>query len=300
MLEIDASQASFEVRRFTAGSPESRQQLESIGRSFILGYNYALHCDVGDFAIRLAGIDVVDRGFAFEGAAMAYAIRDVLKPWRESQLAAFMAGSGAPHIYMVHVGAGWALARIPVGTGRIQRTLHPLFKWLAFDGFGFHEGYFHHRRAIFERKPPRVLSGYRLRAFDQGLGRSMWFVFGTEVQAITRCITTFPAARQTDLWSGVGLAAAYAGGATKDSLQLLRSMARQFSRELAQGAAFAAQARAHAGNPASHTDMACQIFCEMSAAAAASIARITMPVRAVADTAPAYERWRADIQGQFA
>jgi len=44
------------------------------------------------------------------------------------------------------------------------------------DGFGFHEGYFQWSRSVRKKALPKGVNGYALRAFDQGLGRSLWFV----------------------------------------------------------------------------------------------------------------------------
>ena len=54
----------------------------------------------------------------------------------------FLAGPGAAHTYMVHVGAGWALAQLRRRVDRALARLDPLLGWLAVDGYGFHQGYF--------------------------------------------------------------------------------------------------------------------------------------------------------------
>ena len=43
--------------------------------------------------------------------------------------------------------------------------------------------------------------------FDQGLGRSFWFVNGGNPELIAQTIHSFPDSRQADFWSGIGLAA---------------------------------------------------------------------------------------------
>ena len=98
---------------------------------------------------------VEQRGFAYEGAAMALALLDHVLPWRRNRLARFIRGPARDHIYMAHVGAGWALARLRRGTNRYFHKLDPLLRWLAMDGYGFHEGYFHWQRTIEARQQPR-------------------------------------------------------------------------------------------------------------------------------------------------
>src|SRR6185436_10369271 len=110
-------------------------------------------------------------------------------------------------------------------------------------------------------------------AFDQGLGRSLWFSRGMDATAIARAIALFAAERRADLWSGVGLAAAYAGGVDEAELGALRKQGAGFEAQLAQGAAFAAEARERAGNAAPHTTLACEVLCGTSPARAAEIVR---------------------------
>src|SRR5262249_36094553 len=155
----------------------------------------------------------------------------------------FLRGPGAAHAYMVHVGVGWALARLHRSVAATLERFDPLLRWLIVDGYGFHEGYFHWRRAVVMQAIPRQLTGYAQRAFDQGLGRSLWFVTGAEVDRLCAAIQAFPARRHADLWSGVGLASAYAGGVGLGDLCALRVAAGAYVPFLAQGAAFAAKAR---------------------------------------------------------
>ena len=80
------------------------------------------------------------------------------------------------------------------------------------DGYGFYEGFFSWRRTVEEKVIPSRLAGYARRAFDHGLGRSLWFSTGANVDRIVVTIGAFPESRQGDLWAGIGLACAYAAG----------------------------------------------------------------------------------------
>ena len=124
---------------------------------------------------------------------------------------------------MMHVGLGWALARLRRSVTPYLARLDPLLGWLVVDGYGFHEGYFDWPRYIERRAIPSRLNGYERRVFDQGLGRSLWFVKGADVAAVASAIDTFPSARRDDLWSGVGLACAYAGGCGRAAIESLRA-----------------------------------------------------------------------------
>ena len=126
-----------------------------------------------------------------------------------------------------------------------------------------------------------------------------WVVAGTGVERIAATIGAFPEERHADLWSGVGLACAYAGGATRSSIGKLRKLAGARSSELALGAAFAAKTRQRAGNPAPHTETAAAVLCGMTAAAAAAITDECLEDLGPRGSEPAYEVWRARIRERF-
>lgn len=296
LLSIREDEASFARRGFRTANAEAQSRLESIGRTFLAGYHAALASSGSvELTGRLNGVPLEACGFAYEGAAMAMALQDAIFPWR-GRLSDFLAGPAQPHLYMAHVGAGWALARLPFGWGRIWGQLDPLLRWLVIDGYGFHEGYF--GRADRPRSCRRIarLGEAGLAIYDQGFGRSLWFVHGGDAAAVTSAIRAAPAARHADLWSGIGLACAYAGGADNTTIMRLASAAGAHRLHLAQGAGFAAEARRRAGNPAPHTERACQLIAGVSAERAAELTEIARRGLAADGRAETYRAWRAAIR----
>jgi hypothetical protein len=303
LFGISPEEASFARRGFEPAAPEKRDHLEHIGRTFITGYLAALQArDVELLAQRLNETAAEFRGFAFEGAAMGLALLDHV--WRRPQrFGQFLTGPAAAHRYMLHVGYGWAVARLPWlrrKAENVRRKHDPYLGWLILDGYGFHEGYFHWRTATIGMRRPRALSGYAARVFDQGLGRSLWFFNGADVGRVNACITRFPMERRADLWSGIGLAATYAGGVNEEELRDLARIAKEYTSHVAQGAAFAAKARLLAGIATPHTEAACRAFCGVPAAQAASATDAALlSVGGSSGPGERYERWRAEIRTQF-
>jgi hypothetical protein len=297
LFGISLEETTFAKRGFYKGDGRIQEKLEFIGRTFVDGYHTALEDDRVEAIIpRLNATAAEFRGFTFEGAAMGLSLLDYFSPWKR-RLEAFIQGDGADHIYMLHVGAGWTLGRVPRSAQRLMAQLDPLLNWLVLDGYGFHQGYFSWRHYIQDRIPPR-LSGYALQSFDQGLGRSLWFVKGADVPQIITTITSFPATRQSDLWSGIGLACAYAGGAESSAIQALYDAAQEHRLHLAQGAAFAAKARQRAGNPVPQTDLVCQIFSGHTSEEAVQITDECM--RDLPPGKQAYALWRARVRSKLA
>jgi enediyne biosynthesis protein E3 len=296
---ISPGEASFAKRGFRVDS-DARSHLECIGMNFLIGYNQALEDRRHDvLTAALNEVAAEFRGFAYEGAAMALALLDQLIPWKRMRLESFMSGPGAPHIFMLHVGAGWSLARLRRRYDVVLATPYPLLRWLAIDGYGFHEGYFHWRNYVVEQRSPKRMKGYARRVFDQGLGRSLWFIEGADVERIAATIEGFPALRRADLWSGVGLACAYAGGASQAAIEELGRLARCFNSHLAQGVAFAAKTRERAKNLTRNTEVVCRTLCGLSATEAAGITDSTLSNLPETEAVPAYEIWRQRIQNTF-
>lgn len=297
---ISLDEARVARRGFRSGEASVRERLERIGYTFLQGYQAALEEDEPKIlAQRLSAVQLEWRGFAFEGAAMGLSLLDQLTPWRRNRLRAFLDGPGSTHAYMVHVGVGWTLARLRRQVEPTLARLDPVLRWLAVDGYGFHEGYFHWPRCVEGQMIPQRLTGYARRVFDQGLGRSLWFVDGADVKRIPTTIAAFPPSRQADLWSGVGLACAYAGGVDRAALQALQAAAGSYRPQLAQGVAFAAKARQRAGNPAAQTQLACEIICGVPADVAAKITDAALENLPADGPEPTYEVWRRRIQNKF-
>jgi len=300
LFGISDDEACFARRGFHLGDPSTRERLERVGHTLIRGYRAALvHRQLDVLAEELGQVEPEMRGFGFEGAAMALSLLDFVTPWKRDRLFQFVKGPGAEHAYMIHVGVGWSLARLGRSVEGVLKRLDPLLGWLVVDGLGFHEGYFHWPRAIQLRERPRAVHGYAARAFDQGLGRSLWFVECGDPLRIADAIARFDRARQADLWSGVGWAAAYAGGGGRPAYQAIRSASGVFLPHVAQGVAFAAQARSPAQIRAAHTELACAILCGMPAEVAARTTQEALDRLPPDGQEPSYEAWRKRVQLHF-
>lgn len=279
---------------------EAWERFQPVAHALVEGYHATLEDSRFEALVpRLEAVEAELRGFAYEGAGMGLAALDFVAPWKK-RLRAFVDGPGAPHIYPVYVGVGLALARLRMRPERFLKHLDPVLCWVVADGYGFHEGFFSWRRTVQQRRSPARLSPYARRVFDQGLGRSIWFSSGAVVERVAATIAPFPIARQIELWSGIGLACAYAGGADRAALEALRKVAGPYRAQLARGAAVAAKGRLQANNLVPHTELACEVFCGTSSERAAhitDIARENLPTYGVE---PAYELWRRRTQEQFA
>lgn len=243
--------AACRVHWHDAPSP-LRERLDAIVDSFARGYNLALASSgVAELVAGLEQHDAERKGFAYEGAGMGLAIRIMVTPGSRL-LDEYLRGPGDAHHYMIQVGAGWALGRVPIRHAALRRQLDDTYHWLAWDGFGFHQLFFDTVRTRDEHAGRPADAPYQGRAFDQGVGRAMWFVEQADPTRIAARFARFPAARQPDLWGGVGLAATYAGGVALDVLDALIERAGEHRPALGTGSMLAVEARRRAGNPSPH------------------------------------------------
>ncbi|AXX31451.1 DUF1702 family protein [Actinosynnema pretiosum subsp. pretiosum] len=311
VLTPDVSETRLSVRGFHDKDPAARELLETVGGSFLAGFGHAAQARAPEDATApLDGIPAPYRGFAYEGAGMAFAIRDALPLGRRGRNARFLSGAGAPHAYMVHVGAGWAMARVPRALWSRLALDDPLLRWLALDGYGFHQAYFHTERYVRERYrearfpwPGGPLSWYADHVIDQGIGRASWFVGGADPTVVADLIDSFAESRRGDLYAGAGLAATYAGGGDEAELREFAARAGDWAPQLAQGSAFAATARVDAGLEVPHTSVATGVFCGITPREAKELCDRTRP-GPVAELperpgVPAYEVWRQRIASAF-
>jgi hypothetical protein len=300
LLKINQREVEFARRGFTCSAPQIQNRLENIGLTFLRGYHAALeHHNHDVLAEHLEQIELEQRGFAYEGAALALMLMDGLFPWQE-RFQNFLRSAGKRHVYMLYVGAGWAYARLPWLRRRLERSiraLDPVLGWLVIDGFGFHQGYFHWPTAV--HSPGTRLSEAARHVYYQGLGRSLWFVHGADPLRISRTIAAFDSRYRADAWSGVGIASAYAGGLTRFEIEELRGHAGDSAPALGQGAAFAAKARLRAGNSAAHTAAACAVLCGMSVESAAALCDETLARVDRLHSCP-YQQWRELLQKSLA
>ena len=300
LFGMDAAEASFERRGFASTNEDARRVLEAAGMAFLHGYNSALiSCEPATLVQALEFLPEERRGFGAEGAGMALYLIDLLTPWASRRFRNFLEGPGIGHPYMLHVGAGWALARLRRNLRPALERFDPLLRWLVVDGYGFHEGYFHGRRAGVGRERLAALGPAACSIFDQGLGRSLWFAHGAAVDRVAASVAVLDEPRRADLWSGLGLACTYAGGVGDAGIKALALAAGPYLPHVAQGASFAAATRRRAGNDTPHTDRACLLLCGIPTSHAAQIAEHARIGIAQDGRAETYLEWRAVVRNML-
>ena len=265
---------TFEARGFPGRTAPARARLEAIPRTVVCGFEWSLEdTTLVDLASRLEVVREDLRGFAFEGAAMGLALKDATMPVRQGprRVTELLAGPARDHVLLSMIGVGFAMNHVPRRLwSRMTPDLsgHPYFPaadWLAVDGYGFDLAYFRTPVFVDQQVRPRPYAfradpAYFLRAVDQGIGRALWFICGARPSHVAAAVGRFAPDRRSDLWSGVGLAATYAGPADPDDLRALVRGAGHHVDHVRQGAAFAARARVDSGHLPESSDCAATVL----------------------------------------
>jgi enediyne biosynthesis protein E2 len=302
---------TFARRGFPAVGSAASQRLEAIPQAVLCGFEWGIDArDQWELERRLDLVAPEQAGFAYEGATMAYTVRDAMRGGRGRRTEELLRGPGERHIFLAYIGIGFAMARLPRALWRTvlpdlgESPYHPTMSWLAVDGYGFDRAYFDTKRWVARQHVPKPYPWlgspeYFPRAVDQGIGRALWFIHGAAPDAVAGAVGRFAESRRADLWSGVGLAATFAGGCPPAGLVALRAAAGEHRDQLALGMTFAAKARTYAGFVPEHTGQAVHAFGDLTVDAAVRLADGTAVHDAGRAAEPPYELWRQKIRAHF-
>jgi enediyne biosynthesis protein E2 len=309
LTEVTFARRGFPIAARPAASSPAVRRLEAIPECVICGFEWGIDADdQWEVERRLDLIDADLRGFGYEGVTMAFTILDAMG--RGHRTRDLLLGPGRPHVLLAYIGMGFAMAHLP---RRLWRKVvpdltgdpfYPTMSWLAVDGYGFDRAYFDTRRWVDQQRIPAPYPWegspeYFPRAIDQGIGRALWFIGGGQAAEVAALAGRFPAQRQPDLWSGIGLASTFAGGSDEAGLAALREHAGRCWPDLAVGVVFAASARAYAEFIPAHTEAACLALTDLSVDKAVSVGAETIVTAPAAGPEPAYEQWRQRIRARF-
>ena len=311
LLAPSLAEVTFGERGFPATPSPATRRLEAVPHAVVCGFEWGIDArDQWELERRLEMVEPELKGFAYEGATMAFTVLDAMGPRRGHRTRDLLLGSGQPHIFLTYIGIGFAMARLPrplwkkVMPDLSGSPYYPTMTWLAVDGYGFDLAYFHTGRWVDEQRIPapypwQGAPEYFPRAVDQGIGRALWFMHGGQPLDVAAAVGRFAGHRQADLWSGVGLAATFAGGCDAEGLAVLRRAAGDQRAELAQGAVFAAKARSYGGFVPPHTRTATAAIADLSVENAVALADDFVAADEDSGPVPQYELWRRQVRAHL-
>ncbi|MDP5210678.1 DUF1702 family protein [Microbulbifer sp. 2205BS26-8] len=271
------SEADFKRRGFNLNS-RSRDRLELVAKTVLRAYNTALEEGYSSRLVQSFRATKPElNGFYSEGLAMGLFLRDAISFFRRNEFFDFIQNEGAPHSYMACVGAGLAVGAVGFPYKRFMDRLSPLYGSLVINGIGFYHTYFKSQASVFEQYLPKSFvsktsanpasGNHCLAQYYAGAGRALWFISGADPHSIEQCLLHYPESARADLWCGIGLACAYAGGIDRAGITSLVAIAEKehYQTALQVGSALACHTRIRAGNAVEHNDLAANCLSNLSA-----------------------------------
>ena len=208
---------------------------------------------------QLDNYEIEFRSIAYEATSMCIALED-LKNGNELNRWHDFLNENSAHATQIHVGLGWALAQNEISPIEFLQQLEPVFGYRVLDGYGYYEGFFRRRKSILNQQQPQWNDSTATGAYDQGLGRSLWYIHNGEIDAAKHALEKFPVERHKDLWRGLGIAIAYVGGCNEKMLREVFIQSGSYKTQLVGGAMMALVSRDYANYISDDTALVCKIW----------------------------------------
>ncbi len=211
-FRINVANMNARALGFRVSKPEDVERVNAICRAFAGGFNAMISQPSNKAWLEFCDSEsAFYRPFAQEGAAMGYPLRQIGR-FSSANFEREIVAQNPEFSYLHCVGLGFWHAmrgRGPAKLERIVGQLDPLHGMLCWDGYGFKHGFFDFGDTESYTRAFAGLEGFAARVAHQGLGRSLWFRYLNEPDALVTVIGSLKPF-EADVASGVGLATAFA------------------------------------------------------------------------------------------
>ena len=248
-----------------------------------------------NLAEKLDSREIEFRSIAYESASFCIGLKDLesgnnLNLWQN-----FLNEKGEHHATQIHVGLGWAFSQKQINPVPFLTQLQPMMRYRVPDGYGYYEGVFRKRKSVQSQQRFETEDEVASGAYDQGLGRSIWYLSKGNIDDAKNMIEVFAMDRQKDLWRGLGIAIAYAGGCDEEMLKNIFFKTELYQTQLATGAVMALVSSSIAQYISNDTELTCKIFCNKTPEQILAFNRLILH-RINIDDGNAYPRWILEIE----
>lgn len=246
-----------------SGLPTIHERMEKIRFVFQHALQFSASNDEKAVDNYLKDVEPEFKAVACEGMAMSLALKDLhdraLIDWR-----AFMRRTEPAFTHHVYVGLGWAIAKQKLSSLIFLDSLLPSMMYRVLDGHGYYDGIFRSVQTIDNQSRPASIEEKYHAGYDQGVGRSLWYAAGGDVDRVVRAVNAFSSDRHAALWRGVGIASTFVGGCDERVMSKLSASSATNRKHLSFGAALAIKARIATNTLAEDTLLTCRVVCNNS------------------------------------
>lgn len=246
------------------------QKMEKIKSIFQKAQEHASALDISKLIDFLQTTEKEFLPVAYEGAAMTLALNDFsegdsIVKWKQ-----FLDAS-KKYSCQIYIGMGWAVAQQKKSELSFLDQLSRNMQFRLWDGCGYYDGIFRQRQSIKGQKRSENIQPKDFQAYDEGLGRSIWYICKGDETKVKEMIATFDIERHTDLWRGVSIACCFVGGFSENKLRALIVSSGAYKTQLGIGAAMVAKSRIEANCATDDIELANKVFNRLSAEEAMTI-----------------------------
>lgn len=257
-----------ESKRATVSSSDSGcdyslprlSEMKTVATAYLDGLSLSNELEVVKLKAILDSLAPLDRGVYYEGAAAGKAISDLSKN-PDIREAMALIEAIPDYSFVLYMGIGEAMAQLEVAPMSFGSFKDEKWAGQIVEGYGFFNGYFRWFDTLVRQTYPVGLLPDLRDAYDQGLGRAIYFIANGQPYKIRDYIGNFAPERQKELWAGLGQSAAYVGGSSESELRKLLYLASHNRVELMQGVLLGVSARIQQKFVPEHTDAARSIIC---------------------------------------
>jgi hypothetical protein len=225
---------------------------------------YSENNSIDELLAYLDNTEPIYRSIAYESASMSIAIKQIEAGAELSDWIAFVDGPAMKHKAQAYIGLGWSIAKLGLSFSNVVKDLDSNYFHRVADGCGYYDGSFKGRPTILSQQLPEYLPTSMIPAYNQGVGRSLWYSCKADIDKLVDKIKSFSENRLADLWRGAGIAVAYIGGCDEEDLKALFKNAGENGLQLALGAALAVRSRTEANTMIPDTERCCRMWYELA------------------------------------
>jgi hypothetical protein len=235
----------------------------SVASAYLDGLSLASEYNAKSLNEMLCALDPSDRGVYYEGAAAGKTLSAFASNQKLDETLSLLQ-SAPEYSFVLYMGIGEAMAQLKVSPTLCSTVADNPWGGQIVEGYGFFDGYFRWFDTLVHQTYPKDLPPDLRAAYDQGLGRAIYFVTNGRPREVKDYIATFAPARQKELWAGLGQSTAYVGGPSESDLRKLLDLSGNDRFELMQGVLLGLSARIEQNYVPDYTEAARSIICGIS------------------------------------
>lgn len=222
------------------------QNISEIERLFMeISHSFKKDLSIAELIEKLDAVEPKFRSIGYESASYVLGDFDLqdkndLKNWSK-----LYASADENHRFHMIIGLGWSFAKSGNSTLPVKDWEYDhVFRSMVLDGMGYYHALYRPRKTLLNQQYPEWLLSEDLKAFDQGIGRRIWYLYHDNQTKLIEILATFSEDRIPSLYTGLGIAFTYVSGFDEREVSSLKKMSGPNWKEIRKGSLIGSLSRA--------------------------------------------------------